>query len=202
MSRRKKATAPETRKTTPAPRKARWRSLPWHHLIALGLIAAVALLVYSNTFHAPFHFDDQPNILMNPNIQIRSWSWDSFERLVRNTYKDTIRVFSYLTLALNYWLGGVGFYLFIDSIFAVPARDLLFVSGALAISSTAGLIAVFAPGGLGIREGVLVYLLSHIMPGGVAVVLSILTRLWMTLIEVGLIGMIYIYDRIEAPRKC
>ncbi len=103
---------------------------------------------------------------------------------------------------LAWGMGGVGFYLFIDSIFAVPARDLLFVSGALAISSMAGLIAVFAPGGLGIREGVLVYLFSHIMPGGVAVVLSILTRLWMTLIEVGLIGMIYIYDRIEAPRKC
>jgi hypothetical protein len=113
-----------------------------------------------------------------------------------------------LHLSVSYWdmlwillvnllawsLGGLGFYFFVNSIIPVTWDYVLFLSGALALSSILGLVAVFAPGGLGVREGVLVYLLSHIMPGGVAVVLSILTRLWMTLIEVGLVGMIYLCD--------
>ena len=113
-----------------------------------------------------------------------------------------------LRLSVSYWdmlwilfvnllawcLGGLGFYFFIDSIFPVTRDYVLFLSGALALSSILGLVAVFAPGGLGVREGVLVYLLSHIIPGGVAVVLSVLTRVWMTLIEVGLVGMIYLCD--------
>jgi hypothetical protein len=107
MSKAKKGALPDTRKMTGSPRRTRWHAVPWHHLIALGLIAGVALLVYSNTFHAPFHFDDQPNILLNPNVQVKSWSWETFVRLVRNTYKESIRIFSFLTLALNYSLGGV-----------------------------------------------------------------------------------------------
>jgi glycosyltransferase 2 family protein len=109
------------------------------------------------------------------------------------SYRDILGIL--LVNFLAWCLGGLGFYFFIDSIFPVASGTVLFLSGALALSSTLGLVAVFAPGGLGIREGVLVYLLSHIMPGAVAVVLSILTRLWMTLIEVGLVGMIYIWDR-------
>ena len=71
----------------------------------------------------------------------------------------------------------------------------LFLTGALAISSTLGLIAIFAPSGLGVREGALVYLLSFVMAAPVAVLISILTRIWMTLIEIGLIGVVYLIDR-------
>jgi len=87
--------------------KAGWKRQPFfRHLIAMGLIAAVALVAYSNTFHVPFQFDDRPNIAHNPNIQIKVFTWDRIERLVKNTYKESIRVFSYFTLALNYYFGG------------------------------------------------------------------------------------------------
>ena len=82
------------------------RQLPLRHLIAIGLIVGVALLAYSNTFHVPFHFDDRPNITQNPNVQIKVFSWDPIERLIKNTYKESIRVFSYFTFALNYYFGG------------------------------------------------------------------------------------------------
>jgi len=77
----------------------------YRHLIAIGLIVGVALLSYSNTFHVPFHFDDRPNITQNPNVQIKVLTWDRIKQLVKNTYKQTIRVFSYFTLALNYYFG-------------------------------------------------------------------------------------------------
>lgn len=96
---------------------------------------------------------------------------------------------------LSWVAGGIGFYFFVDGIFPVPSRDFLFLTGALAISSTLGLLVLFAPSGLGVREGVLVYLLSSIMPSSVAVVLSVLTRLWMTFIEIGMIGVVYFVDK-------
>ena len=81
------------------------RVVPFHHLIAVALIAAVALVAYSNTFHVPFHFDDRANILENSNVRIKTWTWDRVERLLRSTYKETIRVVAYLTFALNYTFG-------------------------------------------------------------------------------------------------
>jgi hypothetical protein len=102
---------------------------------------------------------------------------------------------------LSWGVGGIGFYLFIDSVYSVPAGSVLYLTGALAFSSVLGLLALFAPGGLGVREGALVYLLSFTMPGAVAVVLSVLTRLWMTLIEIGLIGVVYLVPQIRRHSK-
>jgi uncharacterized membrane protein YbhN (UPF0104 family) len=95
--------------------------------------------------------------------------------------------------------GGIGFYLFIQSVYPVSSDQILFLTGALAFSNTLGMIALFAPSGLGVREGSLVYILSGVMPGPVAVIISVLTRIWMTLIEIGLIGVIYLvgYGRKE-----
>jgi hypothetical protein len=76
-----------------------------HHLIAIGLIAGVAFIAYSNTFYVPFHFDDRPNIIENPHIQIKVFTWDRLGEFIKNTYQVSIRVFSYFTLALNYYFG-------------------------------------------------------------------------------------------------
>jgi hypothetical protein len=101
----KKNQKPDQKKKIPP--KTGWKWQPSsRHLIAIGLIVGVALLAYSNTFYVPFHFDDQINITNNPNVQIRQFSWDRLEQLVKNTYKESIRIFSYFTLALNYYFGG------------------------------------------------------------------------------------------------
>jgi uncharacterized membrane protein YbhN (UPF0104 family) len=102
---------------------------------------------------------------------------------------------------ISWVIGGVGFYLFVDSVYPVAPPYILFLTGALAISSTLGLIAIFAPSGLGVREGALVYLLLLMMPAPVAVIISILTRIWMTLIEIGLIGMVYLLGQIQQRKK-
>ena len=107
MPKVKKGGKPGQEKGAPLKIKQKWSWLPLRHLIAVGLIAGVALVAYSNTFHAPFHFDDSPNIVQNPNIQIKYFTWERLDQLVKNSYKDSIRFFSYLTLALNYYFGGV-----------------------------------------------------------------------------------------------
>ena len=78
---------------------------PVRHLIAVALIAGVALVAYSNTFHAPFQFDDQPNIVQNSSVQMKVFTLDRLEQLIKNTNQESIRFFSLLTLALNYYFG-------------------------------------------------------------------------------------------------
>jgi protein O-mannosyl-transferase len=90
---------------TPRLSEKRNQSSLYRHLIAIGLIAGVAFLVYSNTFSVPFQFDDRPNITQNPNIQIKVLTWDRIEKMIHYTYKESIRVFSYFTFALNYYFG-------------------------------------------------------------------------------------------------
>lgn len=105
MAKRKKVKKTETMTPILAQSTRKRFSIPIHHLIAIGLIAGVALLAYSNSFNVPFHFDDRPNILQNPHIQIKVFSWDRIEQLIRNTYSETIRVFSLFTFAVNYYFG-------------------------------------------------------------------------------------------------
>ena len=57
------------------------------------------------------------------------------------------------------------------------------VGPAFAAAYVAGYIAVFAPAGAGIREGVLVVLLQPIMAREAALVLAVIARLWTTAVE-------------------
>jgi len=110
------------------------------------------------------------------------------------SYSEILRILG--VCVLSWVAGGIGFYFFMDGVFPVSSKYFLFLTGALAFSSTLGLIALFAPSGLGVREGALVYLLSFIMPGSVAVIISILSRIWMTFIEIGLIGVVYLLGKV------
>jgi len=143
-------------------------------------------------------------VCLHPRIleRIINWTLAQFKRdpvSLSISYLDVL--FILFVCIISWVIGGIGFYLFVDSVYPVTPPYILFLTGALAISSTLGLIAIFAPSGLGVREGVLVYLLSYMMPGGVAVIMSILTRIWMTLIEIALIGMIYLIGRYYPPAQ-
>jgi glycosyltransferase 2 family protein len=143
-------------------------------------------------------------VFLHPSVLQKILNW-VLVRLNREpislsiSYLDVLWI---LFICIVAWMvGGIGFYLFIDSVYPVAPQFILFLTGALAISSTLGLIAVFAPSGLGVREGTLVYLLSFMMATPVAVIVSILTRIWMTIIEIGLIGVIYLFDKFQRQPK-
>ena len=137
-------------------------------------------------------------ISLHPRVfqKILNWTLVQFKRepiSLSISYSDVLLI---LFVGIVSWvISGVSFYLFVDSVYPVSSKYVVFLTGALAFSSTLGLIALFAPSGLGVREGALVYLLSFMMPGPVAVVISVLTRIWMTFIETGLIGMVYLFSQ-------
>ena len=77
------------------------------------IIAAAIFLVYSNTFEAPFIFDDQANITLNPYVKIDNLSWDSLKN-VSTLSPNKRRWLSNVSFALNYYFTGLnvfGFHL-------------------------------------------------------------------------------------------
>ena len=74
-------------------------------------------------------------------------------------------------------------------------RTFLEVGPAFAAAYVAGYIAVFAPAGAGIREGILVVLLQPIMAREAAVVLAVIARLWTTVLELVPAGLLVLVGR-------
>ena len=143
-------------------------------------------------------------VFLHPRVLQKILNW-VLMRLKREplslsiSYPDILWI--WFVCIVSWIVGGIGFYFFVNSVYPVAPQYILFLTGALAISSTLGLIALFAPSGLGVREGALVYLLSFMMATPVAVIISILTRIWMTLVEIGLIGVVYLLGRLQKQEK-
>lgn len=79
---------------------------------------------------------------------------------------------------------GMGFFLLINSFYTVSYGKFFDLTGMFAISWNLGFIALFAPAGLGIREGILTLLLSLYFPQPIAIIISLLSRLWITIAEI------------------
>ncbi|OQX64272.1 MAG: hypothetical protein B5M56_00325 [Desulfococcus sp. 4484_241] len=78
--------------------------------VAVG-IALFVLIVYSNTLHVPFLFDDYPNIVNRPGLHIGRLTVENIigacARAGRHGRVSIYRPVSNLTFALNYCLGGL-----------------------------------------------------------------------------------------------
>ena len=78
---------------------------------------------------------------------------------------------------------GLGFVLFVDGVADPTPGSTTTLMGIFTAGYLAGWVAVFVPGGLGVREGVYALLLAEVMPGPVAAAVAILSRLWLTAVE-------------------
>jgi protein O-mannosyl-transferase len=67
----------------------------------------ILLVIYSNSFWGEWHFDDFANIVNNPYIQIKSFSWEKIKNCIYGlTQERPSRPLSYLSFALNYYCDG------------------------------------------------------------------------------------------------
>ncbi len=85
-------------------------------------------------------------------------------------------IFHYLLLGISFFLVSRGPQLFSWS-------SLAGLCGIYALSHVLSLVALIAPGGLGLREGALGVQLGLLVPQGVAEALAIGLRVWFTVIE-------------------
>lgn len=78
---------------------------------------------------------------------------------------------------------GGAFYIMVTSVQDVPAQAALPMAGMLAISVVFGFLNPLTPHGLGTREGMLILMLQQYVPLTVAIVISLLSRVWLILSE-------------------
>jgi uncharacterized membrane protein YbhN (UPF0104 family) len=93
-------------------------------------------------------------------------------------YKNSIWLFILYTFVLLF--EGVSFYILVNAIFYVSPDKFLALTGMLAMAGIMGLISIFTPAGLGVREGVLAALLSYYLPLHIAIIISLMARIWIT----------------------
>jgi hypothetical protein len=106
---------------------------------------------------------------------------------------------------LSWLLYGTAFYLFATSLSSSAAVGPLATwSGFLSVlclhtaSWIVGFVAFLTPGGLGVREASLSYLLAGMMPAGAATLVALLARLWITLAELLAIAIAWRVGRARA----
>jgi hypothetical protein len=97
------------------------------------------------------------------------------------TVKDVIIYL--LSYSLSWLLFGLAFLIFIKAMAQASFNMYPTLTGSFAFSLNIGFLALFAPGGIGVREGILVLLLETYFPAPVAILISILSRLWISLVE-------------------
>lgn len=112
------------------------------------LIVALGILAYSNTFHAPFQWDEYAFIEGNPIVKNLSYFLEPSKAADLEYYNAfTARYVGYLTFALNYRLGGLdvtGYHIFnvtvhlVTSLMVYLLVTLTFSTPHLANSSLAG----------------------------------------------------------------
>lgn len=128
--------------------------------ISLLLVAILAIILYSNTFHAPFYYDDYDSILGNPRIRnLQNFAY------IPNLFDGAhARFISSLSFALNFHFGGInviGYHLtniaihlvnsilvmlIINSTFKTPVLEEKYTpSNRILIMTIAGLIFVSHP---------------------------------------------------------
>ncbi len=85
-------------------------------------------------------------------------------------------------------LNGLGFIMVAVSFLDVPASALIPLAGGYVLAGAVGILAVFVPSGIGVREGVIVLIASNYMPVEQAIVLSLIARLYSTIADVVVAG--------------
>lgn len=89
-----------------------------------------------------------------------------------------------VVLYLAVWgLYGLAFWTTGRALFAVPVSELARYIGVFALAWVAGLVAFFAPGGIGVREAVIAALLTHRLGQANAIVLAATSRIVLSAID-------------------
>jgi glycosyltransferase 2 family protein len=87
-------------------------------------------------------------------------------------------------LVIPWLIYAAAFWLFGRALLGTAAPSLEVAGGAFVASYVAGIIAVFAPAGIAVREAALVAMLAPVVDARAALVLAIGSRLWMIALEI------------------
>ncbi len=108
--------------------------------------------------------------------------------------KDILKIIIfYIGVSL---LFGIAFFFFVKSLVVISLVALPGIIGLFCLAIALGIVVLFAPSGLGVRDGVLVALLLFYLPLGVATLITFVARVWVTLTEVILFLIVSLLSKI------
>ncbi|UCF70140.1 MAG: flippase-like domain-containing protein [candidate division WOR-3 bacterium] len=154
-------------------------------LLFLSVIFSRQLLHINTWFIVPlfiiFLILIQPSILnrlMNTALKI-------FKRPAINLDMSYLQLLELSAYFIGFLIAQlIGFFFLVNSIYPTGMSKIFELSAAYLLSWMAGFVVIFAPGGLGVREGVMTILLSSILPPPLAIAISFLARVWLTVFEI------------------
>lgn len=126
-------------------------------------------------------------VMIHPRIL--SWLVNFIARLLRRqpvvipmAYSRMLRVSLFF---FGLWIAQIiGFYFLVVAIYPVDVSLFPILTAAYCLSWITGFIVLFAPSGLGIREGVMTLLLTPVLTAPLAIAMSFISRIWMTIFEI------------------
>ncbi|HET6700299.1 MAG TPA: lysylphosphatidylglycerol synthase domain-containing protein [Gemmatimonadaceae bacterium] len=128
-------------------------------------------------------------VLLLPPLTRRIDGWLSSRRKMAITLPRVRRreIAAYVVLSTLGWVGyALAFVLFAHAVLDPVPLAAIVLGASFILSYVAGILAVFAPGGLIVREAALVALVAPALGGEPALALAIASRLWLTLVDAGL----------------
>ena len=97
-------------------------------------------------------------------------------------------------------LHGLGLYFTFLSLTNIPVSFYLTITGVYYAAGLIGLFAFFAPGGIGVREGIMLIVLPQFIAEPVVILGAILIRLIMILVELFLAGISVIIEKVHSRK--
>ena len=146
-------------------------------------------------------------LLLLTNRRVFRWA---VNRLGRRLLEEDVALERFLSgrAAVGYQLAflvprvltGAAFVLVAVSFLDVPPMAYVPLGAVYVLAAAAGLLAVFVPSGIGVRESVIVVLASQYLPVGEAIVLSLVARVYATVGD-GAVALLYGALRLHGPRR-
>lgn len=92
-------------------------------------------------------------------------------------------------------LNGIAFVIICSAMFDVTSDMYLPLAATFVFASVIGLLALFVPSGIGVREAVIVVLLSVYIPVELAMVVALVARFFATMADLGVLGVYLILNK-------
>ncbi|WP_353828593.1 lysylphosphatidylglycerol synthase domain-containing protein [Agromyces sp. SYSU T0242] len=155
-------------------------------LLPVLILVPLALVAWKPLFHRAVNFAAR-----------RALKQEVPERYFLSTPRALVSAFEFIGPRV---LNGIGFVLIAASVAEITPAEWLPFAAAYVLAGAIGILAVFVPSGIGVREAVIVLILGQYIPTTEAIVIALLARLLSTLAD-ALIALYYAAVRRTIPKE-
>jgi len=155
-----------------------------------ALLIGIFYFIFSSSFKQYFPFMIFSLIflliIIHPKVidKVLNFILKLFKKPPINVHFNYITILIFFILYIGVWMiYSLAFYVFVNSITQLESVSIIHFFTILPLCWVVGYIMIFAPGGIGVREGMLIVILSEFLPSEVALVIALSQRIWFTLIE-------------------